>query len=237
MLAAHEFATPSLTSIVTIDAVLSDPFGINAHPSEPRPPLPILPEWSSRFLRPVAIRRADMHGRWLAVGNGGRRTWCCGALVLSGDRGSRSPRAGLVAGSCGAGRKTASPRDRGEPVVARECASPDRALARHVSAASIAATLGRSPSSIHGKRRWLGLGVRTGNGSRNARSPNVGRLLCRGSRSSMSARSSRGSSVRGPASRVVPGIDPLVSFRSRSNGRSAGTRKKTMGFRFSASQA
>ena len=30
----------------------------------------------------------------------------------------------------------------------------------NVSAASIAATLGRSPSSIHGKRRWLGLGVR-----------------------------------------------------------------------------
>ena len=47
----HEFANLSLTSIVTIDAVLSDRFGLDAHPSEPR--VPVLPEWSQRYRRPV----------------------------------------------------------------------------------------------------------------------------------------------------------------------------------------
>ena len=51
MLPVHEFANLSLTSIVTIDAVLSDRFGLDAHPSEPR--VPVLPEWSQRFRRPV----------------------------------------------------------------------------------------------------------------------------------------------------------------------------------------
>jgi len=32
MLPVHEFAKLSLTSIVTIDAVLSDRFGLDAHP-------------------------------------------------------------------------------------------------------------------------------------------------------------------------------------------------------------
>ena len=86
MLAVHEFATPSLTSILTIDDVLSVQFGLNAHPSEPRPPLPILPEWSPRFMRPVS----DPAGRTCTVdallsGMAGAGHGVAGALVLSGD--------------------------------------------------------------------------------------------------------------------------------------------------------
>ena len=161
MLAVHEFATPSLTSIVTIDAVLSDPFGINAHPSEPGPLLPVLPEWSPRLLRPLS----DPAGQTCTVD-----------VLLSEMAGAGH---GIAALSFYLGIDEAEVRERAsslglaEPVekpLRRASAANPWSLGDvrllialwldNISAASIAATVGRSPSSIHGKRRWLGLGVR-----------------------------------------------------------------------------
>lgn len=161
MLAVHEFATPSLTSIVTIDAVLSDGFDINAQPSEPRPPLPVLPEWSPRFLRTLR----DPTGQTCTVDG-----------LLSGMAGAGH---GVAALSFYLGLDEAEVRERAsslglaEPVekpLRRATAANPWSLGDvrllialwldNISAASIAATVGRSPSSIHGKRRWLGLGVR-----------------------------------------------------------------------------
>ena len=161
MLPVHEFATPPLTSIVTIDAALSDRFGLNAHPSESAPRLPVLPEWSQRFRRPVA----DPAGQPSTLD-----------LLLSGMAGAGH---GVAALSFYLGLDEEEVRERAASLGLREPA--EKLLRRptsakpwwvedvrllialwldNVSAASIAATLGRSPSSIHGKRRWLGLGVR-----------------------------------------------------------------------------
>ena len=161
MLPVHEFATPPLTSIVTIDAALSDRFGLNAHPSESAPRVPVLPEWSQRFRRPVA----DPAGQPSTLD-----------LLLSGMAGAGH---GVAALSFYLGLDEEEVRERaaslglGEPAekLLRRPTSANpwwvedvRLLIAlwldNVSAASIAATLGRSPSSIHGKRRWLGLGVR-----------------------------------------------------------------------------
>ena len=161
MLVVHDFAPPSLTSIVTIDAILSDRFDINAQPSEPRPPLPVLPEWSPRFLRPVS----DPAGQTCTVD-----------VLLSGMVGAGH---GVAALSFYLGIDEAEVRERASSLGFAEPAEKPlrRATAANpwslgdvrllialwldnISAASIAATVGRSPSSIHGKRRWLGLGVR-----------------------------------------------------------------------------
>ena len=161
MFAVHEFATPSLTSIVTLDAVLSEQFGLNGNPSGPGLPLPVLPEWSPRFLRPVS----DPAGQTCAVD-----------ALLSGMAGAGH---GVAALSFYLGLDEAEVRERASTLgLAQPAEKPlRRATAANpwslgdvrlmialwldnVSAASIAATVGRSPSSIHGKRRWLGLGVR-----------------------------------------------------------------------------
>ena len=161
MLAVHEFATPSLTSIVTIDAVLSDPFGLNAHPSEPRPPLPVLPEWSPRFLRPVS----DPAGQACTVDVllSGMAGAGHGVAALSFYLGLDEEEVRERAASLGLPEPAEKPLRR--PASAKPWSVWDVRLLialwlDNISAASIAATLGRSPSSIHGKRRWLGLGVR-----------------------------------------------------------------------------
>jgi hypothetical protein len=160
MLTVNEVAKPSLTSIVAIDAVLSDRLRLNAHPSESRPQVQVPPQWSQRFLRPVG----DPAGRASTLD-----------LLLSGMAGAGH---GVAALSFYLGLDEAEVRERAsslrladlkeKPLRRPTSANPwsvehVRLLAvwlDNVSAASIAATLGRSPSSIHGKRRWLGLGVR-----------------------------------------------------------------------------
>ena len=151
MLAVNEFAKPSLTSIVTIDAVLS----------ESRPQVQVPPQWSQRFMHPVG----DPAGRASTLD-----------LLLSGMAGAGH---GVAALSFYLGLDEAEVRERAASLGLAEPAekplrrptSANPWLVEHVrlliavwldnvSAASIAATLGRSPSSIHSKRRWLGLGVR-----------------------------------------------------------------------------
>ena len=151
MLAVNEFAKPSLTSIVTTDAVLS----------ESRPQVQVPPQWSQRFMYPAG----DPAGRESTLD-----------LLLSGMAGAGH---GVAALSFYLGLDEAEVRERAASLGLAEPA--DKPLRRptsanpwlvenvrllialwldNVSAASIAATLGRSPSSIHSKRRWLGLGVR-----------------------------------------------------------------------------
>ena len=153
MLAVNEFAKPSLTSIVAIDAVLSD--------SSTSAEFQVPPQWSPRFMRPVG----DPAGRASTLD-----------LLLSGMAGAGH---GVAALSFYLGLDEAEVRERAASLGLAEPA--EKPLRRptsanpwsvedvrllialwldNVSAASIAATLGRSPSSIHGKRRWLGLGVR-----------------------------------------------------------------------------
>ena len=183
MLAVNEFAKPSLTSIVTIDAVLS----------ESRPQVQVPPQWSQRFMRPVG----DPAGRASTLD-----------LLLSGMAGAGH---GVAALSFYLGLDEAEVRERAASLGLAEPAekplrrptSANPWLVEHVrlliavwldnvSAASIAATLGRSPSSIHANAAGSGLACETGSGFRNARSPNAVRQLCRGSRPSTSARSSPG---------------------------------------------
>src|SRR5271166_4520233 len=151
MLAVNEFVKPSLSSLVAIDAVLS----------ESRPQVQVRQQWSQRSLHPVC----DPAGRASTLD-----------LLLSGMAGAGH---GVAALSFYLGLDEAEVRERAaslgladlkeKPLRRPTSANPwlvedVRLLIAvwldNVSAASIAATLGRSASSIHAKRRWLGLGVR-----------------------------------------------------------------------------
>ena len=161
MLAVHEFANLSLTSIVTIDAVLSDRFGLDVHPSEPGPLGPIPPEWSQRFMRPVGDPTGQPSTLDLLLS--GMAAAGHGVAALSFYLGLDEEEVRERAASLGIGKPAEKLLRR--PASAKPWSVWDVRLLialwlDNVSAASIAATLGRSPSSIHSKRRWLGLGVR-----------------------------------------------------------------------------
>src|SRR5271154_2134106 len=142
MLAINEFAKPSLTSIVAIDAVLS----------ESSPQVQVPPQWSQRFMRPVG----DPAGRGSTL-----------ELLLSGMAGAGH---GVAALSFYLGLDEAEVRERAASLGLAEPAekplrrptSANPWLVEHVrlliavwldnvSAASIAATPRRSPPSIHTK--------------------------------------------------------------------------------------
>jgi hypothetical protein len=151
MLAVNEFAKPSQTSIVAVDAVLS----------ESRPRVQVPPQWSQRFLRPVS----DPAGRasTLDLLLSGMARAGHGVAALSFYLGLDEAEVRERAASLGLAEPAEKPLRR--PTSANPWLVEDVRLLiavwlDNVSAASIAATLGRSPSSIHGKRRWLGLGVR-----------------------------------------------------------------------------
>jgi hypothetical protein len=196
-----------LASIVTIDAVLIDNFERSGHSMH------ILPEWSPRLMRPVG----DPTGRpstldlllsgMAAAGHGvaGSRSIWGSTKRKSGSGphpwGLRSRRRNRFAGR--------PRRTRGQSRTCVSCAL----WLDNVSAASIAATLGRSPSSVHGKRRWLGLGVR--DRKRLTERPVV---ECRATALpwtqsfDVSAIVARLFSARVGLLPVVPEIDPLVQF-------------------------
>ncbi len=206
MLPVHAFATPALTSIITIDAVLSDNFEHSAHPH--------VPEWSQRYRRPVA----DPAGQPSTLD-----------LLLSGMAGGGHGVATLLfylgldeeevrerAASLGLPEPAEKPLRR--PTSANPWSVEDVRLLialwlDNVSAASIAVTLGRSPSSVHGKRRWLGLGVR--DRKRLAQRPAD---ECRATALPWKPTFDVGAIVAGLFSPrlgrlpVVPEIDPLVQF-------------------------
>ena len=155
MLAVNEFAKPSLTSIVAIDAVL--------------------PSTRHRPVRRFRFRRNGLRAScapW-AIRQGGRRrsTSCCREwrAPATGLRRSRSIW-GLTKRKSGSGPRRWGLLSLTEKPLRRPTSANPWSVEHvrllialwldNVSAASIAATLGRSPSSIHSKRRWLGLGVR-----------------------------------------------------------------------------
>ena len=121
MLAVNEFAKPSLTSIVAIDAVLS----------ESRPQVQVPPQWSQRFMRPVGdpAGRASTLDLLLSGMAGAGHGVAALSFYLGLDEAEVRERAASLGLAEPAG-KTASPADLGEPVVSRACASPDCGLAR-----------------------------------------------------------------------------------------------------------
>jgi hypothetical protein len=151
MLAVNEFAKPSLTSIVAIDAVLS----------ESGPQVQVPPQWSQRLLRPVgdpAGRASTLDLLLSGMAGAGH-----GVAALSFYLGLDEPEVRERAASLGLAEPADKPLRR--PTSANPWLVEDVRLLialwlDNVSASSIASTLGRSPSSIHGKRRWVGLGVR-----------------------------------------------------------------------------
>ena len=151
MLAVNEFAKPSLTSIVAIDAVLS----------ESRPLVQVPPQWSQRFMRPVgdpAGRASTLDLLLSGMAGAGH-----GAAALSFYLGLDEAEVRERASSLGLADLTEKPLRRptsANPWLVENVRLLIALWLDNVSAASIAATLGRSPSSIHSKRRWLGLGVR-----------------------------------------------------------------------------
>ena len=123
MLAVNEFAKPSLTSIVTIDAVLSD--------VAPSAAVQVPPQWSERFMRPVGdpAGRASTLDLLLSGMAGAGHGVAALSFYLGLDEAEVRERAASL-GLAEPGGKTASPADLGEPVVGRACASPDCGLAR-----------------------------------------------------------------------------------------------------------
>ena len=238
MLAVHEFATPSLTSIVTIDAVLSDRFGLDVHPSEPGPLGPIPPEWSQRFMRPVGDPTGQPSTLDLLLS--GMAAAGHGVAALSFYLGLDEEEVRERAASLGIGKPAEKPLRR--PASAKPWSVWDVRLLialwlDNVSAASIAATSVVRPS-IHGKRRWLGLGVR--DRKRLSERPVA---ECRATALpwkptfDVGAIVARLFSPRLGLLPVVPEIDPLVQFPVEVKWALAGTRKRTRGSRSSALRA
>ena len=203
-------------------------------------PVFVPPQWSRRFMRPVgdpAGQAATLDLLLSGMAGAGH-----GVAALSFYLGLDEAEVRERAASLGLAEPAEKPLRR--PTSANPWSVEDVRLLialwlDNVSAASIAATLGRSPSSIHGKRRWLGLGVRD-----RKRLQERPIAQCRATALpwkptfDVSAIVARLISPRPGKLTVVP-QDRIrsCSFRSRSNGRLAGTRKRTSGFRFSASRA
>ncbi len=156
MLPVHEFATPSLTSIVAVDAALADNNdGIGQSPTH------ILPEWSPRLMRPAGDPTGQPSTLDLLLS--GMAGAGHGVAALSFYLGLDEEQVRERAAWLGIAQPTEKPLRRSASVKPWSVWDVRLLIAlwlENVSAASIAATLGRSPSSIHGKRRWLGLGVR-----------------------------------------------------------------------------
>ncbi len=156
MSSMQAFATPALTSIVTIDAVLIDNFERSGNSD-----VHVLPEWSPRFLRPVGDQTGQPSTLDLLLS--GMAAAGHGVAALSFYLGLDEEEVRERAASLGIAQPAEKPLRRpssANPWSVWEVRLLIALWFDNVSASSIAATLGRSPSSIHGKRRWLGLGVR-----------------------------------------------------------------------------
>jgi hypothetical protein len=163
----------STASIASIEAVLSDEFGCDSDPSGAPPgtaqegegevPAYVPPEWSPRFLRGGVSEPAPqpvVDALLLAMTSAGH-----GVEALSFYLGVSEDEVRERVAELGLARPNEKPLRR--PTSPNPWSLYDVRLLialwlDNVSAGSIAATFGRSRSSIHGKRRWLGLSVRDG---------------------------------------------------------------------------
>ena len=153
MLAVHTFADRSPISIVTVETVLAG--------CSEESPVFVPPKWSRRFMRPAGDPGG--HAATLDLLLSGMAGAGHGVAALSFYLGLEEEEVRERAASLGLPEPAEKPLRR--PASAKPWSVWDVRLLialwlDNVSAASIAATLGRSPSSVHGKRRWLGLGVR-----------------------------------------------------------------------------
>jgi hypothetical protein len=161
----------STASIASIEAVLSDEFRCDSPPSGAPPATAqegevaacVLPEWSPRFLRGGVSEPAPqpvVDALLLAMTSVGH-----GVEALSFYLGVSEDEVRERVADLGLAQPNEKPLRR--PTSTKPWLLYDVRLLialwlDNVSVKSIAATFGRSPSSIHGKRRWLGLGVRDG---------------------------------------------------------------------------
>ena len=153
MLAVHASADRSSISIVTVETVLAG--------CSEESPVFVPPKWSRRLMRPAGDPGGDAATLDLLLS--GMAGAGHGLAALSFYLGLDEEEVRERAASLGLPEPAEKPLRR--PASAKPWSVWDVRLLialwlDNVSAASIAATLGRSPSSIHGKRRWLGLGVR-----------------------------------------------------------------------------
>ena len=156
MLARHEFAACA-ASPVTLDVVLAD----RSHGEASRSDIGI-PEWCEELIRPRSEACAeqtstldDLLERMAGAGHGvAALSFYLG--LPEADVRERAAWLGITQPVEKALRRSTS----ANPWSVADVRLLVALWLDNVAPTSIAATLGRSPSGVHGKRRWLGLGVR-----------------------------------------------------------------------------
>jgi hypothetical protein len=141
----------SEVSIVTVEAALSSEFE----------PSPVMPEWSPSFL-PLAIEPAAQRpvvDRLLIAMAGAGHGVAALSLYLGVQKSEIRERVATLNLPAAAEKPLRRPMS-ANPWSVEEVRRLITLWLDNVSVRSIAGALCRSPSSIHGKRRWLGLGVR-----------------------------------------------------------------------------
>ena len=153
MLARHEFAACA-ASPVTLDVVLTERSHWEADIE--------IPEWSEDLIRPMSEAWAqqtstldDLLESMAGAGHGVAAL----SFYLGLPEADVRQRAAWL-GIAQPGEKALRRSTSANPWSVYDVRLLIALWLDNVSAASIAATLGRSPSGVHGKRRWLGLGVR-----------------------------------------------------------------------------
>ena len=151
MIAVSRSLTPSDVSIVTVEAALSEEFGQN----------PTLPNWSPSFL-PAANEAAaakPVVDRLLIAMAGAGHSVAALSLYLGLKESEVRERVAALDLPAAAEKPLRRPVS-ANPWSVEEVRRLIALWLDNVSVTSIAGALGRTPSSIQGKRRWLGLGVR-----------------------------------------------------------------------------
>ena len=150
MIAVSRSLTPSDVSIVTVEAALSEEFGQN----------PTLPNRSPSF-QPAANEAAakPVVDRLLIAMAGAGHSVAALSLYLGFKESEVRERVAALNLPAAAEKPLRRPVS-ANPWSVEEVRRLIALWLDNVSVTSIAAALGRTPSSIRGKRRWLGLGVR-----------------------------------------------------------------------------
>ena len=151
MIAVSRSLTPSDVSIVTVEAALSEEFGQN----------PTLPNWSPSFL-PAANEAAaakPVVDRLVIAMAGAGHSVAALSLYLGLKESEVRERVAALDLPAAAEKPLRRPVS-ANPWSVEEVRRLIALWLDNVSVTSIAGALGRTPSSIRGKRRWLGLGVR-----------------------------------------------------------------------------
>ena len=153
MLAISRTLASSNTSIVTVESVLS---AIGSAPPTPR-----VPKWSSRLIAGSAERDASrpVLDRLVVAMAGAGHSVAALSLYLGLKESEVRERVAALDLPAAAEKPLRRPVS-ANPWSVEEVRRLITLWLDNVSVTSIAGALGRTPSSIRGKRRWLGLGIR-----------------------------------------------------------------------------